>query len=346
MVGVAEVVRRVSTRATHRIHTLPVLALNVHTGCNCRCVMCDIWMANADNREISVEELDAHLNAIRRLRVQRVMLTGGEPLLHRNLWRLCGRLRDQRIRVTLVTTGLLVGAHAQDIAAYVDDLVVSIDGAPDVHDAIRRVRGGFRRVERGLQLLTNYAARPRTTARCVVQRMNCARLVEAVDAVRSLPLDHLSFLAADVSSPAFNRPQPWSQTRRGEVALSEEQLPLFAAAIREVEHRCSAALESGFIVNGLKSLWRIHDYYCALAGIRPFSPTRCNAPWISAVLEPGGQIRPCFFHKPYRADAGKDLADSLNSSSAVAFRRSLNVTDDETCKRCVCTLSVPPWADV
>ena len=36
------------------------------------------------------------------------MLTGGEPLLHRNLWALCAELQALRIRITLVTTGLLI----------------------------------------------------------------------------------------------------------------------------------------------------------------------------------------------------------------------------------------------
>jgi radical SAM protein with 4Fe4S-binding SPASM domain len=66
---------------------------------------------------------------------------------------------------------------------------------------------------------------------------------------------------------------------------------------------------------------------------------------MSAVVEPGGQVRPCFFHKPYEAEA--DSLDAvLNAPAAVAFRRRLDVTRDETCRRCVCTLSVSPFAEV
>ena len=55
--------------------------------------MCDIWKANTEKREIAVDGRRRHLDAIRELHVQRVMLTGGEPLLHRNLWAFCERLR-------------------------------------------------------------------------------------------------------------------------------------------------------------------------------------------------------------------------------------------------------------
>ncbi|HUE87362.1 MAG TPA: radical SAM protein [Vicinamibacterales bacterium] len=346
MVDLHETARRVRSRWTHRLQSLPILALNVHTACNCRCVMCDIWMANARNREIGLDELSRHVDAIRRLRVRRVMLTGGEPLLHRNLWALCGLLRAEGIRITLVTTGLLIGRHVDDVAGSIDELVVSIDGAPEVHDAIRRVHGGFDRIAHGLGLLNNHGTRPRIVARSVVQRANHARLAETIEAVRAVGVDCLSFLAADVSSPAFNRPTPWTTDRQAEIALSRDHVMALAAAIGEAEVRCDEALQSRFIVGGLEALWRIYDYYRALADVRGFPRVTCNAPWTSAVMEPGGALRPCFFHPPYAVAAGLALDQALNAPEAVAFRRGLDVHGDRTCQRCVCTLSVAPWRDV
>ena len=344
MVPLTETVRRVSGLATGRLASLPILAMSVHSACNCRCVMCDIWKANAEKREIGVAELDRHLDDIRALHVQRVMLTGGEPLLHSNLWALCDRLRKHGIRVTLVTTGLLVGQHVDAIAESIDDLVVSIDGEPEVHDDIRRVRGGFERIARGIGLLNNHASRPRTLARCVIQRRNCARLVAAVEAIAGVGVDHVSFLGADVTSIAFNRPQPWTAEQCDDIVLSRDQLTLFAAAIREVDNRCRDKVDKGFISGGIESLWRVYDYYAALAGAGKLPPVRCNAPWVSAVLEPQGTLRPCFFHPPYTANAGQGLGAALNAPQAVAFRRSLRIGQNEVCKRCVCTLSLPSWA--
>lgn len=345
MVGLSETARRVATRVTHRLVSLPILALQVHTACNCRCVMCDIWTANATGRELTDDELESHLESIRRLRVQRVMLTGGEPLLHRNLWNLCARLQDMGCRVTLVTTGLLLERHVDDIASHVDQLVVSIDGPADVHDRIRRVSNGFSRIARGLDLLRNRAQRPETTARCVVQQMNFTRLAHTVQATREIGLDRVSFLPADVSSTAFNRPQRWDSNRRSEIAIARDQLPLLAASIAEVTTSCQRELRQGFIAGGIGGLWRIHDYCRALVGEAPFPSVRCNAPWISAVLEPGGTVRPCFFHAPYD-HASTSLEATLNSEEAVWFRKHLDVRTDETCRRCVCTIARSPWSDV
>ena len=346
VIAIADTRKRLVTRLTHRVEALPILALTVHTACNCRCVMCDIWKANADKREIAPAVLDRHLGDLRALRVQRVMLTGGEPLLHSNLWALCDRLQDAGIRVTLITTGLLLGSHAEPIGRAIDEVVVSIDGPPDVHDGIRRVKDGFHRIARGLQALQSQPRVPRTVVRSVVQRANHARLTPTIDAVRRLGVDQLSFLTADVSSPAFNRPEPWPADRVAEVALSRDQVFALEAAIQDVATRCRDALAAGFVVGGLGTLQRIHAYYAALAGLGRFPPVRCNAPWVSAVLEADGSVRPCFFHPAYGPSAETGLSQALNAPEAIAFRASLDVRTNETCRRCVCSLHLSPFARV
>jgi hypothetical protein len=65
---------------------------------------------------------------------------------------------------------------------------------------------------------------------------------------------------------------------------------------------------------------------------------------VSAVLEPGGVLRPCFFQAPYAMHP--DLAAGVNGEQAVAFRRSLDVATNETCRRCVCSLNLPLTASV
>jgi MoaA/NifB/PqqE/SkfB family radical SAM enzyme len=336
-----EISRRAAARVTGRIHTLPILALSVHSACNCRCVMCDIWKANADKREISIETLDRHIDAIRCLHVRRVMLTGGEPLLHSNLWTFCERLRAEGIVLSLVTTGLLIEPHAARIAELMDEVVISIDGDAVAHDGIRRVRDGFARIARGVTALRGQPRTPALIARSVVQRANYRLLAATIRAVEQIAVDRLSFLAADVTSPAFNRPEPWSPERQREVALAREDLPGFADSIRAAEEACAAIFASGFVDGGAASLWRIRDHYAALAGLRDWPGVRCNAPWVSAVLETNGVVRPCFFQPAYGTVADGDFTAILNSAQAVAFRRNLDVRRDETCRRCVCRLSLP-----
>jgi MoaA/NifB/PqqE/SkfB family radical SAM enzyme len=345
MVGPGEIARRARGRVTGRLHSLPILALSVHSACNCRCVMCDIWKANSEKREISSDDLTRHVDAIRALHVQRVMLTGGEPLLHRNLWSLCAQLLALRIRITLVTTGLLIDHHAADIASCIDTVVVSLDGPRAVHDRIRRVSGAFDRIAKGLMALHAQVPAPRLIARSVVQRDNADAIGDTIAAANHLGFDEISFLAADVSSTAFNRPSPWPEPRAREIMLDADGVAALEMAIESAAQRHRELFEGGFIGGGRASLDRIAQYYRALAGDSDFPQVQCNAPWVSAVLEPGDRLRPCFFQDEYGLAAG-DLADALNGERAVEFRRRLDVASNDTCRHCVCSLNVALTARV
>ena len=132
-----------------QVPELPILVLNGHSRCNCRCVMCDIWKRE-ENTEIKLQDLERHRQSLRRLSVRWVVLSGGEPLLHSDLRSLCIFFRELNIRLTLLTTGLLLSKRASEVAELFDEIIVSIDGPARVHDAIRRVNGGFRLIESGV----------------------------------------------------------------------------------------------------------------------------------------------------------------------------------------------------
>src|SRR5450631_4652601 len=107
------------------LERLPILVLEPHNRCNCRCVMCDIWKI-ADAREIGAAELERHLADIERLGVEWVVFTGGEPLMHSDLFRLATMLRARRIRTTILSTGLLLERYAERIVESTDEVIVSL----------------------------------------------------------------------------------------------------------------------------------------------------------------------------------------------------------------------------
>ncbi len=82
------------------LERLPILVLEPPNRCNCRCIMCDIWKLT-DACEISAAELERHLADIERLGVEWVVFTGGEPLMHSDLFRLSALLRARGIRTTV-----------------------------------------------------------------------------------------------------------------------------------------------------------------------------------------------------------------------------------------------------
>lgn len=316
---------------------LPILILYPHSRCNCRCLMCDIWR-DRNRQEISAQDVAGWLAEWRSLGVRRVVLSGGEALLHSHLWDLCASLREAGIGITILTTGLLLARDADRLAPHCDDVVVSLDGPREVHDRIRDVPRAFDRLAEGIEALRKAGPGIAISGRCTVQRANFRYLRATVAAARDLGLDRLSFLAADVTSEAFNRPGGWDSDRVSEVALRREDLPLLAAELDALSLDC----DEGFLAESPEKLRRrLLQHFSALLGEDDFAPVVCNAPWVSAVVEADGTVRPCFFQPPLGnlRQAGS-LDALLNSPRAIAWRQGLDTQRDEICRRCVCSLSL------
>lgn len=317
------------------LNSIPIVILYPHSRCNCRCVMCDIWK-NPAAQEISGDDLERYVKDFERLSVEWVVLSGGEPLMHSDLFRFCSLLRSRGIRITILSTGLLLERHARRITECVDDLIVSLDGPPAVHDRIRGVRGAFAWMARGVEAVLRLNPKFPVSARSTVQRANFRHLRETAAAARKLGLKSISFLAADVTSQAFNRPDGWTAQRQGEIALTSDELPLLEC---ELEALIAEWQGTGFVLESPEKLRRIARHFRAHLGLcEPAAPC-CNAPWVSAVIEADGTVRPCFFHRAIGNIKQGGLLHVLNGPEALAFRASLDVTRDPTCRRCVCSLN-------
>jgi MoaA/NifB/PqqE/SkfB family radical SAM enzyme len=93
-------------------------------------------------------------------------------------------------------------------------------------------------------------------------------------------------------------------------------------AVLDAELERLAAISEGFVVESPEKLRRIAAHFRAHRGLEPHRAPRCNAPWVSAVIETNGDVRPCFFHPPLGNTAEGSLATILNSSEAMSFRES------------------------
>ncbi len=322
------------------ISRLPILILYPHSRCDCRCVMCDIWKAK-NTREISMENLERYTADIVALGVRWVIFSGGEPLLHSDLFALCRRLRQAGIRLTVLSTGITLEQHAANLVEYVDEVIVSLDGPASVHDRIRRVNGAFEKLSSGVSAIHRLRSEFPIAGRCTLQKQNFAVLAKTVDAAHVMGLQSLSFLAVDVTSTAFNRPDPWPIAHQSEVSLSSSEVERLEEIIEALIKSRPGDFESGFIRENPDKLRRIARHFRAHLGeAEPVAP-RCNAPWISAVVESDGAVRPCFFHEPIGNIQQQSLRDALNSTHAIEWRASLNVADNPICRRCVCSLYLP-----
>jgi MoaA/NifB/PqqE/SkfB family radical SAM enzyme len=321
----------------HCITRLPVVVLHVHSSCNCRCVMCDIWKTK-QQRALSPSDFEPHLESIRRLGVRWVVFSGGEPLLNQEFPQLCAMFRREDVRLTLLTTGLLLGKLAVEVAESFDDAIISLDGPEGVHNLIRRIDGAFALIQSGVSAVRKLRPEFSFTARTTVQKANHRYLRETVAAAKLLNLNGISFLAADLTSEAFNRAITWSASRQSEVALSPVELAALEAEIEMLIEE-NDDIRAGFIAESPEKLRRIARHFGAHLGLERDESPRCNAPWTSAVIETDGAVRPCFFHRPIGNLHQMSLEEAINGADALAFRSALDIPSNLTCNRCVCSLN-------
>lgn len=140
--GTAQATRRALTDSFGRTHNN--LRLSVTDRCNVRCVYCMPELVDFLPRDhlLTFEELERFVRIAAKLGVDKLRLTGGEPLMRRELPALVERLRQVPgiVDIGVTTNGVLLAAQAEHLRkAGVDRLNISLDSLD---------RGDFARITR------------------------------------------------------------------------------------------------------------------------------------------------------------------------------------------------------
>lgn len=114
--------------------SLRYLELQLTSKCNLRCKHC--YIGDVSDRELSTEQVRSVLKEFEEMQGLRVLLTGGEPLLHSRFDEINEMLPDLHLRKVLFTNGILVKKDVLN-RLKVHELQVSIDGMKSAHDALR-----------------------------------------------------------------------------------------------------------------------------------------------------------------------------------------------------------------
>jgi len=307
--------------------------------------MCDIWKDNRNLKQLTEEDIGGLLSALKKYGTREVVMSGGEALLNSKFFKFCEILRAQNIKITLLSTGLTLKRNAEQLLLWVNNIIVSLDGNREIHDLIRNVPNALQKLMEGVQYIKNIEPEFRITARTVIHKLNFRYWDSIIVEAKAIGLDQISFLPADVSSHAFNREVPWTEKRQHEILLDEDELPELQTITEKIIKDHSLDFESHFIAESPVKLRKIHTYYAAFYDLNPFPYKKCNAPWVSTVIEADGTVRPCFFHAPFGNIRNNSLEEILNAKESIRFRKELDMDSDSTCVKCVCYLNLPPRAN-
>jgi GTP 3',8-cyclase len=262
------------------------LRISVTDKCNLRCVYCMPeeglpWLRRAEL--LTYEEIALVVRLMAAMGLRRIRITGGEPLVRRDLAVLVRQLRAVPgiAEIALSTNAVLLAQHARGLrAAGVDRLNVSLDSLrPERIDAISRRAGAAEAVFRGLDAAERAGFAP--------IKINCV-------VMRGRNDDELEEFAR------LTRQRPW-HVRFIEVMPTGDNLGISAAeyvSSDEILQRLGTLGElrpvQGPAGNGPATYFAYPDAPGTVGVITPMSHNycdRCNRMRLTA----DGMLRPCLF---------------------------------------------------
>jgi len=114
--------------------SLRYLELQITDRCNLQCRHC--YIGEGSHRDLSLKQIQQVLKEFEEIHGLRLLLSGGEPLLHPDFWEINEILRNHAFRSVLLSNGTLI---TQEVAKRlrVHEVQISLDGMKEGHESLR-----------------------------------------------------------------------------------------------------------------------------------------------------------------------------------------------------------------
>ena len=172
----------------------PVVIWNLIRRCNLTCKHCYALSADHDYPdELTNAEVNAVMDDLKAFKVPVLILSGGEPLLRKDIFEIAERAKAMKFYVGLSTNGTLIDAPmAERVAAQGFDYVgISLDGLRATHDKFRRKEGAFDASLGAVRLLRDRGVK--VGLRYTMTDMNAADLPDLMQLMHDEGVDKFYF---------------------------------------------------------------------------------------------------------------------------------------------------------
>ncbi|MEM0104863.1 MAG: radical SAM protein [Candidatus Methanomethylicia archaeon] len=132
-----------------------IVIWNLTNNCNLSCIHCYSSAKLKDSQNVfNRENIPKIVEKLQRLNVGFVILSGGEPMLFKDLYYTSSLLKEKSINVSLSTNGLMINKENIDILKRNFDYIgISIDGKEEIHDNLRGFNGAYKKAVKSIELL-------------------------------------------------------------------------------------------------------------------------------------------------------------------------------------------------
>jgi len=208
LIALHSLFRSLDIKPVHALLPPRLLQLYASEYCNARCAMCPVAESMKRQQKIAKETVD--MAFVKKLVSgfgvfkPSIFLTGGEPLLNKEIINIIKYFDEKRIITTMTTNGMLLKKCAKELVnTGISVVVVSIDGPRPAHDKNRGVRGIYDSAVDGIKEVIkerNAAGKsfPKVNINAVINSECIDDMDHLLNLAKKLGIDGISF-----QHPAF-----------------------------------------------------------------------------------------------------------------------------------------------
>lgn len=129
---------------------------DVTNACNLRCKHCYNNSGAKREDELTFEEIKKAVDTFANIGVLNMVLSGGEPLLHPDLFDIISYIRSKPLSCIIFTNGTLITQEVVNRfkALSILSVAISLDGAtPETNDSFRGIPGSFEKTVKAIKML-------------------------------------------------------------------------------------------------------------------------------------------------------------------------------------------------
>lgn len=273
--------------------------------CNSRCIHCDIWKIDYNEKELTTEQWMATINLLHGwLGDFQMVITGGEALLRPDMLTIFRHAVGLGIHVELLTNGIMVNNELAEsiVTAGIGQVTISYDGMnAATHDRFRGAEGFHAATLSAIFAFTKYRKlhdRPlKILLKTVISRNNLLELGDIARFAESLAVN-VRFQPIEENYAAKPEPEWYKKSD-----MWVDDIELLKSQIEVLRKMKTAGALIDNAVSEMESYVRYFEYPAELmADVQAHevgrSQNRCSTAVSSFVISGNGDVRMCWMMDP------------------------------------------------
>lgn len=281
--------------------------------CNFHCKHCEAGAGDKNVSELSTDEICNFITELSKMKIKRIFITGGEPLVRKDIFVIIRHILDVGMEYGIASNGYLVSKFKEefrDMKPYM--YFTSIDGLEGTNDEIRGKTGAFKKTFEALEFFKSIGV-----------KLRYVNTVVLPDNIEQLPELKKIIMNSATTFWRFAIPIPVGRSKNNEqTCLNNEQIKYLFDFVEETNKEFDVEItEDAGYLGCLSMKLRARPFFCG-AGL-----TRCS-------IMPDGEVFGCQSAYDDRYSEGNIRNKSFKEIWQTGFSRFRNPKIEEECANC------------